>query len=118
MNLTDFIFKDQMVFHEDFLLKGVSSEGFDVLFTDNSGIKAILKDAKGIWWFYLFRNKPKLKFLTKETTHFSVINDDYAKDQKSVYLIAKDGVVIPNSAPDTFPLRFGFRFRFIHLRLR
>ncbi|MEL6560389.1 MAG: DKNYY domain-containing protein [Bacteroidota bacterium] len=102
MNKTDFVFKDQMVFHEDFLLKGVSSEGFDVLFADNSGIKAILKDVKGVWWFYLFRNKPKLKFLTKDTTHFSIINDDYAKDQKSVYLIAKDGVAIPNSDPDTF----------------
>ena len=102
MNISDFIFKDQQVFYEDFLLKGVSPDGFDVLFTEPSGIKAILKDVKGIWWFYLFRNKPKLKFLTKDTTHFSIVNNDYAKDQKSVYLIAKDGIAIPNSDPDTF----------------
>jgi len=103
MRTEKFSFQNEQVFLGDFLLKGISSHQFEVLYTGGyEGCKSILRDVKGIWWLYEFRAKPSLKFLTADIENFTIVNDDYAKDSKSVYLIAKKGIAIPGSDPDSF----------------
>ncbi|MEM6724619.1 MAG: DKNYY domain-containing protein [Bacteroidota bacterium] len=100
MSPDQFIIQNKQVYFNDFLLKGVSPDGFNVVF--NTAYKAIIHDIKGFWWVYDFRKKPKLKFITKDFDHFVIINEDFAKDSQFVYLIAKACYAIPKSDPTSF----------------
>jgi len=99
-----FTFKNNKVYYSGILLKGISAEGFGkVSYSNNKSEQNIfcLKDVKGVWWFWP-HNKPKVKFLTSDIDNFTFINENFAKDSKYVYLVAKDGCVIPNSDAETF----------------
>ena len=101
----NFTFKNNKVYYEDTLLKGISAEGFgEVLFTDKKGEQYItcLKDIKGVWWWTWRNHKPKVKFLTSDIDNFIYINENFAKDSLHVYLVAKDGFLIPDSDAKTF----------------
>lgn len=99
----DFTIKDNKVFFKEKLLKSISPENFETLtFTNEHNQTCIkcLKDKKGVWFFNHI--KCVVKFLTIDKDDFSIINEDYAKDSKNVFLIAKDGFIIPNSDAGTF----------------
>lgn len=99
-----FSIQDNKVYYNDNVLKGISSDKFEtILFTNEHKQTYVkyLKDKKGIWFFHSRKNGIT-KFLTADIDNFSIINDDYASDSKSVYLVAKDGFFIPNSDPDSF----------------
>ncbi|WP_347375043.1 DKNYY domain-containing protein [Aequorivita sp. Q41] len=101
----NFTFKNNKVYYKDTLLKGISAEGFgEVLFTDKKGehYNICLKDIKGVWWWTWRKNKPSVKFLSSDIDNFTYINADFAIDSRYVYLIAKDGFLIPNSDAKTF----------------
>lgn len=100
----NFSIKDNKVYFEDKLLKGISAENFEILTMQNGANQSIikgLKDKKGIWFFHQ-RGGGIVKFLTSDFDNFSFINLDYARDKNNVYLNDKDGFLIPNADPDSF----------------
>ncbi|MCK0131844.1 DKNYY domain-containing protein [Flavobacteriaceae bacterium F08102] len=101
----EFTFQHQKVYYKGTLIKGLSAENFAVIpYTDNELEVSwkCLRDTKGIWWFWPHPKKIKVKFLTKDIQNFTIINKDYAKDKEHVYLVDKDGCLIPNADAETF----------------
>jgi len=101
MKNKDFTFKNNQVFYGKSVLKGMVAENFDVLYSYND--KVYLKDVKGIWWFN--RSLKRLvKFITSDVANFTVINDKFSKDSKSVYEALFTFKKIPNADPETFQI--------------
>jgi len=101
---TDFSIKKNKVYFKGNLLKQISTENFETIkFTNHLNQTRIkcLKDKNGIWFFNQ-RNNGSVKFLTSDKENFSFINNDYACDATNVYLVAKDGFLIPNSDAASF----------------
>lgn len=102
-----FRIKNDSVYYKDLLLSKISAVDFEIVY-QLSGFhisyfdRGYLKDKKGIWWFHEGKNKPKLVFITADIAHFSVINNDYAKDSNTVYWQRTNAVALPNSDPESF----------------
>lgn len=100
----NFILKNNKVYFKDKLLKKITAENFETITYISAIHKTYikcLKDIQGIWFFSEIKNG-FAKFLTTDTGNFTVINDNYAKDSKNVYLVAKDGFKIPDSDANSF----------------
>ena len=101
---TNFTIKEDKVYFKEYLLKKISAEKFEpISYTNqyNQTFIRCLKDKKGIWSFSAI-GKGSVKFLTADSDNFSFINDNYARDGKNVFLVAKDSFIIPNSDADSF----------------
>jgi len=99
-----FTIKDNKVYFKEKHLKKISAEEFETLSFSNEYQQAYvrcIKDKKGIW-FVKYIGKGSVKFLSSDVDGFSFIDEDYARDRKNVYLVAKDGFLIPNSDAETF----------------
>lgn len=101
---SEFTIKDNSVYFDGNKLKSISSEQFQpITYTNqyNQTYVRCLKDKKGIWFFHS-RGKGIVTFLTDDIANFQFIDDDYARDSKHVFLVAKGGFIIPNADVDTF----------------
>ncbi|MCG7381318.1 DKNYY domain-containing protein [Paenibacillus sp. ACRRY] len=80
---------------------GITSEGFSIIHIFNRGWHPFgyLRDKYGIWWFD--GRKTKVTLVSKETTEFRVLDDDYGLASEHVYLEDK---LILGADPATFIL--------------
>jgi len=95
--------KKNNVYYRDTQLKGITAEGFSVLYKFYYD-RCFLRDAQGIWWFSDTGSKPAIKFVSDDLARFEVVDESFAKDSASVFHTHRSCIAIPNSNPATFQL--------------